>query len=409
MSPVARPPLDADVVVVGAGLVGLAVARELRARHGDLKVIVLEREDGVAHHQSGHNSGVIHSGVYYSPGSLKARLCVEGSRLLYEFLDEHGVAYERCGKLIVALDAAEIPRLDELERRGLANGVLGLARLGPDEIAEVEPGCAGLSALLSPATGIVDYRLVAEAMARDLRDRGVEVRFGVDVRSLERREGVTQVLTADGVVRAGFVVACAGLWSDRLARESGASPSPRIVPFRGAYLTLRTSDAPVVRGLVYPVPDPSLPFLGVHVTRLMNGDVVLGPTALLVMARDAYRARALRPRDALDTLTWPGTWKMARRYWRAGLAEMATAARRERLLAAAARYVPAVADVGVREGVVAGVRAQALDARGELVDDFLLSSTPGALHVRNAPSPAATSSLALAREIAQRVETAWNA
>ena len=399
------PTRSADVVVVGAGIVGLAVAREIRRRHRDLTMMLVEAEDEVARHQTGHNSGVIHSGVYYTPGSLKARLCVEGSDLMYEYCDEHAIAYERCGKLIVALDEREVAGLDELERRGRANLVADLRRLGASEIADVEPGCRGVAALHCPNTGIVDYRQVASAMAQELRDQDVTLSFNTRVRSLERNGGVTTLRTDSGDLWGSFVVSCAGLWSDRLAVGAGAEPDPRIVPFRGAYLTLNQTAVPVVRGLVYPVPDPALPFLGVHITRLVNGDVVLGPSALLVFARDGYRVSTMRWRDVADTAAWPGTWRLARRFWRAGAREVMMATSRRRFLNSVARYVPAAREVGVRDGVSAGVRAQALAADGTLVDDFVLSETAGALHVRNAPSPAATSSLALAREIVDRVES----
>ncbi|HUY29902.1 MAG TPA: L-2-hydroxyglutarate oxidase [Acidimicrobiales bacterium] len=392
-----------DVAVVGAGIVGLAVARELVTRRPGIRLAVLEREERVGVHQTGHNSGVVHSGVYYRPGSLKARLCTTGAALMYEFCDEHGIRYERCGKLIVALSERELAGLDELEARGRANGVPGLRRVRASEIAEIEPGCRGLAALHSPATGIVDYSAVARALERELGDAGVEFHFGRTVEGVERGGPTAVVRTSRGEMRARFVVGCAGLWSDRLAVASGAGADPRIVPFRGAYLTLRDHVEPVVRGLVYPVPDPDLPFLGVHVTRHVDGRVTLGPTALLVLARDAYALRHVRARDAWETLRWPGSWRMARTYWRSGVDEVRTAASRRRLVDAAARYVPAVASVGVRPGGSSGVRAQALRRDGRLEDDFVLAETPGAFHVRNAPSPAATSSLALARELVDRI------
>lgn len=394
-----------DVVVVGAGILGLAVARELRHRFPSISMVVVERESDVAQHQTGHNSGVIHSGVYYTPGSLKARLCVEGSKLMYEFCEANDIVYERCGKLIVALSDAELPGLDELERRGRANQVSGLRRLRADEITQVEPGCRGVAALHCPDTGIVDYHKVSSALASGLRAQGVEIRFQTTVTSLTRHGSATRVNTSGATLGASFVVGCAGLWSDRLAVSSGAPDDPRIVPFRGAYLTLNKSSTPIVNGLVYPVPNSELPFLGVHVTKLINGDVVLGPTAMMVLARDAYRLSTARGRDVWDVVTWPGTWKMARKFWRTGIVEVRMAAQRDRLVRAAAQYVPAVGSLGVRESVTAGVRAQALGHDGALIDDFVLSETPGALHVRNAPSPAATSSLALAREIADRIRT----
>jgi L-2-hydroxyglutarate oxidase LhgO len=342
--------------------------------------------------------------VYYTPGSLKARLCVEGAKLMYEFCDEHDIRYERCGKLIVALEVKELFGLDELERRGIANGVSGLRRLTSSEIAEVEPGCLGIGALHSPGTGIVNYYEVAKAIERELQRDGVHVHFGARVERFERDGAETELICHDRSFRAQFVIGCAGLWSDRLAVSAGASPDPQIVPFRGAYLTLKASPTPVVRGLVYPVPDPSLPFLGVHVTKLINGDITLGPTAMLVPARDAYRLGRLRPRDLWDTLRWPGTWKMSRKFWRSGVSEVMTSVGQRRLVGVAERYVPAVSTVGVKRERSSGVRAQALSREGVLLDDFVISETVGAVHVRNAPSPAATSSLALAKEVIGRVE-----
>jgi L-2-hydroxyglutarate oxidase len=396
-----------DVVVVGAGILGLAVARELSGRHPELAVTVLEREADVGRHQTGHNSGVIHSGIYYTPGSLKARMCVTGSRLMYEYCAEQGVPVERCGKLIVAIRPEELGRMEELERRGRANGVEGVRRLTSAEIGEVEPNARGVAALHVPGTGITDYGQVTRVMAVELRGRGVAVRTGVRVRAI--RPGARPVVvTSEGEIETRMVVSCAGLWSDRLAAASGAPSDPRIVPFRGGYLHVRpTADpvnAPLLRGLVYPVPDPELPFLGVHVTKHVDGEFVLGPTALLAGARDAYRIWKLRPRDVLDTLTWPGTYRMARTFWRTGFTEIAMAASRARFVQAAAEYVPAVAGLGVVGPDIGGVRAQAVGRNGALVDDFVISETPGALHVRNAPSPAATSSLALAQELADRVE-----
>jgi L-2-hydroxyglutarate oxidase LhgO len=393
---------DADLVVVGAGIVGLAVARELRTQFPDLRIVVLDREPEVGAHQTGHNSGVIHSGVYYRPGSLKARLCVEGARLMYEFCDEHAIPYERCGKLIVALEERELPGLAEIEQRGRANGVPGLRRVSGQEVADIEPGCRGIAALHCPETGIVDYRLVARTLERDLLAAGVTFRLGETVTALERDATGTTVMTSQGSLRTSFVVACAGLWSDRLAVAAGAPADPRIVPFRGAYLSLRATAEPLVRGLVYPVPDPELPFLGVHVTRQVDGGVLLGPTAMLVAARDAYRLRRFSARDLLDTLRWPGSWRLFRRFWRTGVDELRMAASRRRFVDAAARYVPGVRDVGVEPGTTAGIRAQALGRNGALLDDFVISETPRAIHVRNAPSPAATSSLALARELVAR-------
>ena len=377
-----------DIVVVGAGIVGLATARELHHRRPELSITVLEQEDDVGTHQTGRNSGVIHAGVYYKPGSLKARLCVEGARDLYELCEREGVAVERCGKLIVALDRAELPALDELERRGRANGVPGLRRIDAEELREIEPHAAGIGALHSPATGIVDFQRVAQALAADLHDRGVEVATGCRVTGTTPGAGHFVIEHSRGATPARFAVFCGGARSDRLAVDDGAPADPRIVPFRGAYLKLKPERRSLVRGLIYPVPDPRLPFLGVHLTKHIGGDVLAGPTALL-----APNAAALR---------WPGTWRMARRWWRTGLAELGLAASRRRFARVAARYVPALEPADF-EPAFSGVRAQAVGRDGKLVDDFAFSRTEHALHVRNAPSPAATSALAIARVIADDV------
>jgi (S)-2-hydroxyglutarate dehydrogenase len=389
-----------DVAVVGAGILGLATARELLRRSPDARVVVLEREDRIAAHQTGHNSGVIHAGIYYTPGSLKAQLCVAGARELYEFCDEHGVPYERCGKLIVALDRSEMGRFDELERRARANAVPGVRRLSGAELREIEPEVRGVAGLHSPNTGIVDFSAVARAYAADVQSRGAEIRTGVTVLRLNG----SVLHTSAGEIEARRVVACAGAWSDRLAQASGESPDPRIVPFRGGYLKLRSHARGLVRGLIYPVPDPALPFLGVHLTKTIHGEVWLGPSALLAPSRTAYRLTNVNRRDLGATLRWPGTWRMARRWWRTGLTEMRMAADRNAFIRACARYVPAVTPADVEDGP-AGIRAQAVARDGKLLDDFAFASAPGVLHVRNAPSPAATSSLAIARVIADRLET----
>jgi L-2-hydroxyglutarate oxidase len=395
------PPEQADLAIVGAGIIGLAVARELTARRPGLSVTVLEKEDAVGVHQTGHNSGVVHAGIYYAPGSLKARLCVEGAHELYRYCEAHGVAHERCGKVIVARDAGELERLGELERRGRANGVPDLRRLRPDELREVEPHAAGVAALHSPFTGIADFPGVARAMARELEERGVGVATGCGVSGVEVADRRIALRHAGGETRARFAVFCAGGWSDRLAVAAGAPAEPRIVPFRGAYLRLRPERRGLVRSLIYPVPDPRLPFLGVHLTRHTSGDVLVGPTALLSPGRDAYRLSRLRPRDLAATLGWPGTWRMVRRWWRTGVVEMRYAASRRAFVRAASEYVPELRTDDVLPAF-AGVRAQALGRDGRLVDDFVFSETERALHVRNAPSPAATSSLAIARLIADR-------
>ncbi len=390
-----------ELVVVGAGVVGLATARELLRRHPALRLTVLDREREVGAHQTAHNSGVIHAGIYYKPGSLKARLCVEGARRLYEYCEAHGITAERCGKLVVAATRDELPRLDELERRALANGVPGLRRIGGEEIASIEPHCVGVAALHSPNTGIVDFGEVARRLAEDVREAGGEIRLGTEVKDVRGAE-----LDLDsGAIRAEQAIFCAGAWSDRLAARAGVELDLRIVPFRGQYLRLRPGARTLVRGLIYPVPDPSLPFLGVHLTKHVSGEVLLGPTALLAGARDAYELRTVRGADVRAAAGWPGTWRMMRRFWRAGVAEMAHAASRRAFVAACSRYVPElrVSDV---EPAFAGVRAQAVRRDGSLEDDFVFAGAGRTLHVVNAPSPAATSALAIAGVIADRADEA---
>jgi 2-hydroxyglutarate dehydrogenase len=394
-----------DNIVVGAGILGLATARELLRRNPDARVLVLERENAIASHQTGHNSGVIHAGIYYAPGSLKAQLCTEGRAALYEFCDQYGIKYERCGKLIVALDESELPALNELERRGIENGVPGLRRLSTSEISEIEPHAVGVAALHSPETGIIDFGGVARFMAQEIRDLGATIQTGVTVTRLSRNGSSSIVETSEGPIPAAKVVACAGLWSDRLAEASGESGDPRIIPFRGGYLKLKPHARHLVRSMIYPVPDPTLPFLGVHLTKTIDGDITLGPTALLAPSRTAYSLRSFDPTDIRATLSWPGTWKMAKRFWRTGITEMGYAARKAAFVKACAAYVPAVQLADVEPGP-AGIRAQAVARDGKLFDDFAFASTPGVLHVRNAPSPAATSSLAIARIIADRLEAA---
>jgi L-2-hydroxyglutarate oxidase len=364
---------------------------------------VLEREPRIAAHQTSHSSGVIHAGIYYAPGSLKARLCVEGARLLYEYCDERGVEARRDGKLIVAAEEPELVRLDELERRGRENRVPRLRRIGANEIPEIEPHAHGLAALHSPETGVVDFAEVARSFARDVESAGGVVATGAGVRSLRPGGSAISVEHERGRTQAGYVVACAGAWADRLAVAAGAPQEPRIVPFRGGYLRLRPDRRDLVRASIYPVPDPGLPFLGGHLTRGIDGEVLLGPSALMVGARDAYRLTRLRPRDLASTLGWPGTWRLIAGSWRTGLAEIRHAASRPAFVADLRRFVP---ELSARDVLPAfsGIRAQALGRDGQLVDDFVVHRTERALHVRNAPSPAATSSLALARLIADQVQ-----
>jgi 2-hydroxyglutarate dehydrogenase len=397
------PPSECDLLVVGGGILGLAVARELVRRRPIARVCVLEAERRLAAHQTGHSSGVVHAGIYYEPGSLKARLCVEGARLLYAYCEQRGIPFERNGKLIVAASEDELRRLEELERRAAENEVPGTRLLATDEIAAVEPHARGIGALHSPATGVLDFGAVARALAEDVEAGGGSVHLGCRVLGSEASRGRIQIRHADGAVTASAAIFCAGLWSDRLAIDAGAPADPRIVPFRGAYLRLRPERRHLIRGSVYPVPDPDLPFLGAHLTRGIDGEVMVGPSALLAPARDAYRLPRARARDLRESLAWPGTWRLVRRHWRVGLAELRRAASRRAFAADAARIVPELRPADLRRGP-AGIRAQALGRDGRLVDDFVVHRTERAIHVRNAPSPAATSSLALAALIADEVE-----
>jgi (S)-2-hydroxyglutarate dehydrogenase len=388
-----------DLAIVGAGILGLATARELLRRDPDLRVTVVEREDRVGVHQTGHNSGVVHAGIYYAPGSLKARLCVEGARELYAFCERHDIPVERCGKVIVALTPEELPGLDALEERGRRNSVPGLRRVDRAGLLELEPHADGVAALHSPATGIVDFPAVARALAGEIGRRGATLALGREITDVDSRAGEVVLETPAGPLAARHAVFCAGAWSDRLAVKAGAPADPRIVPFRGAYLRLRPERAELVRANIYPVPDPELPFLGAHLTRGVDGDVLLGPSALLVGARDAYRLGRVRGADLRQTLGWPGTWRLVGRHWRAGLGELRRAASKRAFVDEARRLVPALRRADFVAGP-AGVRGQAVARDGALVDDFVVSRSERALYVRNAPSPAATSSLPLARLIA---------
>jgi len=397
-----------DAVVVGGGIVGLATSLALLARRPGASLVVLEKEPRLAAHQTGRNSGVIHAGLYYKPGSLKAALCARGRAMLERFCEEHGVRFERCGKLVVATSDEELPRLDELERRGRANGLTGIRRLRAEEIHAHEPHAAGVAALHVPQTGIVDYREVARAYASELARRGGEVRTGARATAIERRgaDGVVVESTA-GAVEARVLVACAGLESDRVARMAGLAIDVAIVPFRGEYWMLRPEREHLVRHLVYPVPDPAFPFLGVHFTRRIGGGVEAGPNAVLALAREGYTRTSFAARDAWDVARWPGFWRMARRTWRSGLAEQWRSLSRRSFAHACARLVPAVTAADLARppaGGGAGVRAQAVRRDGALVDDFAFAEGQRMIHVLNAPSPAATASLAIGEEIAARAE-----
>ncbi len=394
-----------DVVVVGAGIIGLAVARELQASRPGVRLAVVDKEPSLGAHQTGHASGVVHRGVYYAPGSLKARLCVEGAARLLEYCDARGIPVLRCGKVVVATDEDELPRLAELHRRSVANGVPRVELIGPERLRELEPHVAGLQAIHSPETAVVDFSLVAEAYGRDVTDAGGELLLGREVCAFARRGGATSVETSGGDLEAARVVVCAGVYSDRLAASTGAEAEPRIVPFRGDYLVLRPERRHLVRGLVYPVPDPAFPFLGIHTTVRPDGAVWLGPNAVLALSREGYRRRDVRWRDVREIVRSTGFRRLARRHWRMGAAETVRDLSARRFVAAARKLLPELDVADVLPGP-SGIRAQALAPDGTLVDDFVFHESPGVVHVRNAPSPGATSSLAIATVIADRVEAA---
>jgi L-2-hydroxyglutarate oxidase len=387
-----------DLAIVGGGIVGLATAYALRQTLGD-RLIVLEAESSVGTHQTGHNSGVIHSGLYYRPGSLKARNCVEGREALYRFCAEHGIAHERCGKLVVATTEEEAARLDELERRGRENGLVGLRRLGPEQIREREPHAGGLAALFVPDTGIVHFPDVARAFAREVAAAGGRVETGARVIGCRRTGGGLVVETTRGEYEARALVNCAGLHADRVARLAGLRPDVLIVPFRGEYYELLPERRTLVRHLIYPTPDPRFPFLGVHFTRTIGGAVEAGPNAVLALAREGYTRAAISLRDLAGMAAFPGTWRMAARHWRKGIEEYWRSISRRAFVAQLARLVPEITAQDVRPAG-AGVRAQALGRDGQLLDDFCLVEGEGMIHVLNAPSPAATASLSIGRTIA---------
>jgi L-2-hydroxyglutarate oxidase LhgO len=378
--------------------VGLATAYQLLLRKPGLTLAVVEKERELASHQTGHNSGVIHAGLYYAPGSRKARLCREGRAALEEFASEHGIPYKRCGKLVVALDASELPRLIEIRERALANGVSGIEEIGPDRMREIEPHAAGIRALWAPTTGVIDFRRVAQGYAGEIRSRGGAILTGRRVSGIETK-GAEQVLHTDGGdVVCLDLISCAGLHADRVAAMGGAAGQERIIPFRGDYYTLTPEARRFVRGLIYPVPDPRFPFLGIHFTRTIEGEVLAGPNAVLAFAREGYRRRDVSPRDLVEALAFPGFRRLARTYWKTGLAEMFRDWSKKAFTAGLKRYVPEIASKDLVFGP-SGVRAQALNLDGTLVDDFSIGEGPHALHVVNAPSPAATASLAIGREI----------
>lgn len=396
-----------DLVVIGAGIVGLATALAITQRYPRLKLCILEKEDRLAAHQTGHNSGVIHSGIYYRPGSLKAQTCVVGAKALIAFCEQHGVPYEQCGKVVVATAPEELPRLEELLRRGTANGVTGLEMIGPERLREIEPHVAGIRALYVPTTGIIDFSRVAHTYARLVQERGGEVRTLHQVQKVVHVDGGLVLETTATTVHAKFLINCGGLFADRLACLTGVSPDLQIVPFRGEYYTVVPQRRGLVRNLIYPVPDPALPFLGVHFTRTISGEIEAGPNAILALAREGYKKADVDLHDVRETLTFPGFWRMVRRYWQTGCGEVYRSFSKRAFLKALQRLLPELTVNDLQPGG-SGVRAQAIAPNGALVDDFVVTVSGNTLHVLNAPSPGATASLAIGRLIVEQAAQAFS-
>jgi L-2-hydroxyglutarate oxidase LhgO len=394
-----------DVAIVGGGIVGLAVALEITKRFPRLRLLLLEKEDRVGQHQSSHNSGVIHSGVYYKPGSLKARLCVEGAQAMVEFCRAHGISHQVCGKVIVATQEEEFPRLEELRRRGEANGLAGLRFIGNDELHDIEPHASGLRALVVPSTGITDYGAVCRKYAELVSAQGGRILTSTAVVGLQRRGDEIVAETEGGALSAAFLINCAGLFSDRISRMAGDEPQVMIVPFRGEYYHLIPKRSSLVRSLIYPVPDPRFPFLGVHFTRRTNGVVDAGPNAVLALRREGYQRTDFSLRDLASSLAFPGFWRMAAKHWRNGLDEFHRSLSKTAFVRALQRLLPEVREEDLIPGG-SGVRAQALRRDGTLVDDFQFVPSGKMLHVLNVPSPAATASLVIGRTIVRAAEDA---
>lgn len=393
---------EQSIGIVGGGIHGLAIGRELARRRPGTSITVFEKEDGLAVHQTGHNSGVVHAGIYYKPGSLKAELCTRGRLLLKDYCAERGLSYVECGKLVVAVEDTELGRLDALEKTATKNRVPGLRRVDGAEIAEIEPHAAGLAALHSPATAITDYVAVARALAEDIESAGGRILLGALVTGVRPRLGAVEVSTEDGRRLVDRLVICAGLQADRLARLADGADGPRIVPFRGEYMMVSEAKRDLVRGMIYPVPDPRYPFLGVHFTRRVSGALEVGPNAVLALKREGYRRASVSVADLRSIATWPGFWRMARAHWRTGVVELRGSLSVKSYMRNATRYVPEIGSADVVRGG-AGVRAQALARDGSLVDDFRISQIGEVTSVRNAPSPAATSSLAIAEHVVDRL------
>jgi len=396
-----------DVVVVGGGIIGLATSMKLTQDFPNLKVAVLEKEKEVAQHQTGHNSGVIHAGIYYAPGSQKANFCSTGGKLLRDFCDEYGIAYDMCGKLIVATDDSEVPQLEELFKRGTENGAQGLRMVNQEEIKDIEPYSAGVKAILSPNTGIIDYFEVSQAYATRMRENGGDLLTNVEVISIENKDNLVYINTTSGTVVAKYVLNCAGLHADTVARMMGVDVGVKIVPFRGEYFSIIPEKEHMVKGLIYPVPDPSMPFLGVHFTRRINGSVEAGPNAVLAFAREGYKKTDVNLKDTLGTLSYSGFWKMSAKYWKVGMHEQYRSLVKGVFVKSLQKLMPEITgdDLG---DPGAGVRAQVIDSNGGLLQDFAIEASANAIHVLSAPSPGATSSLTISEYIVDLAQESFD-
>ena len=396
-----------DVVGVGGGIIGLATSMKLTQDFPNLKVAVLEKEKEVAQHQTGHNSGVIHAGIYYAPGSQKANFCSTGGKLLRDFCEEYGIAYDMCGKLIVATDDSEIPQLEELFKRGTENGAEGLRMVDREEIKDIEPYSAGVKAILSPNTGIIDYFEVSQAYATRMRENGGDLLTNVEVISMENRDNLVYINTTSGTIAAKYVLNCAGLHADTVARMMGVDVGVKIVPFRGEYFSIIPEKEHMVKGLIYPVPNPSMPFLGVHFTRRINGSVEAGPNAVLAFAREGYKKTDVNLKDTLGTLSYSGFWKMSAKYWKVGMHEQYRSLVKGVFVKSLQKLMPEITgdDLGAPG---AGVRAQVIDSNGGLLQDFAIEASPNAIHVLSAPSPGATSSLTISEYIVDLAQESFD-
>ena len=396
-----------DVVVVGGGIIGLATSMKLTQDFPNLKVAVLEKEKEVAQHQTGHNSGVIHAGIYYAPGSQKANFCSTGGKLLRDFCDEYGIAYDMCGKLIVATDDSEVPQLEELFKRGTENGAQGLRMVNQEEIKDIEPYSAGVKAILSPNTGIIDYFEVSQAYATRMRENGGDLLTNVEVISIENKDNLVYINTTSGTVVAKYVLNCAGLHADTVARMMGVDVGVKIVPFRGEYFSIIPEKEHMVKGLIYPVPDPSMPFLGVHFTRRINGSVEAGPNAVLAFAKEGYKKTDVNLKDTLGTLSYSGFWKMSAKYWKVGMHEQYRSLVKGVFVKSLQKLMPEITgdDLG---DPGAGVRAQVIDSNGGLLQDFAIEASANAVHVLSAPSPGATSSLTISEYIVDLAQESFD-